>query len=125
MVSEHLLTTIGARTVASVSAFGQFGVFGWQMIRWLLPGSLRLRTWLRAVPLFDEVGNRTLPVIMITGTFVGLVLAVQSYDQLKAAGFEQRMGVLVTITLVQELGPVLAGGMVAGGAGGAPAPRVG
>jgi len=119
MVGEHVLSTIGAGTIASLSAFGQFGLFGWQMIRWLLPGSLRLRTWLRAMPLFYEVGNRTLPVIMITGTFVGLVLAIQSYDQLKAAGFEQRMGVLVTITLVQELGPVLAGVMVAGRVGGA------
>jgi phospholipid/cholesterol/gamma-HCH transport system permease protein len=56
---------------------------------------------------------------MITGTFVGLVLAIQSYDQLRAAGFEERMGVLVTVTLVQELGPVLAGLMVAGRVGGA------
>ena len=71
------------------------------------------------MPLLYEVGNRTLPVIIITGTFVGLVLAVQSYDQLKAAGFEQRMGVLLSITLVQELGPVLAGIMVAGRVGGA------
>ena len=70
------------------------------------------------MPLLYEVGNRTRPVIIITGTFVGLVLAVQSYDQLKAAGFEQRMGVLVSITLVQELGPVLAGIMVAGRVGG-------
>jgi phospholipid/cholesterol/gamma-HCH transport system permease protein len=71
------------------------------------------------MPLFYEVGNRTLPVIMVTGTFVGLVLAIQSYDQLRAAGFEQRMGVLVTLSLVQELGPVLAGVMVAGRVGGA------
>lgn len=71
------------------------------------------------MPLFYEVGNRTLPVIIVTGTFVGLVLAVQSYDQLHAAGFEQRMGVLVTLSLVQELGPVLAGIMVAGRVGGA------
>jgi len=71
------------------------------------------------MPLLYEVGNRTLPVIMVTGTFVGLVLAIQSYDQLHAAGFEQRMGVLVTLTLVQELGPVLAGVMVAGRVGGA------
>lgn len=71
------------------------------------------------MPLFFEVGNRSLPIIAITGTFVGLVLAVQSYDQLKAAGFEQRMGVLVTVSLVQELGPVLAGIMVAGRVGGA------
>jgi phospholipid/cholesterol/gamma-HCH transport system permease protein len=71
------------------------------------------------MPVFYEVGNRTLPVIVITGTFVGLVLAVQSYDQLLAAGFEQRMGVLLSITLVQELGPVLAGIMLAGRVGGA------
>lgn len=71
------------------------------------------------MPVFYEVGNRTLPVIVITGTFVGLVLAVQSYDQLRAAGFEQRMGVLLSITLVQELGPVLAGVMLAGRVGGA------
>lgn len=71
------------------------------------------------MPLFYEVGNRTLPVIIVTGTFVGLVLAVQSYDQLKAAGFELRMGVLLSITLVQELGPVLAGVMLAGRVGGA------
>ena len=85
----------------------------------VLPGVVQWRTWVRAMPLFFEVGNRTLPVIMITGTFVGLVLAVQSYDQLRAAGFEDRMGVLVTLSLVQELGPVLAGVMVAGRVGGA------
>ena len=71
------------------------------------------------MPLFYEVGNRTLPVILITGTFVGLVLAVQSYDQLRAAGLEERMGVLIMLTLVQELGPVLAGVMLAGRVGGA------
>ena len=114
-----MLTAIGSKTVSSVTALGQWGVFSWQMVRWLLPGLVQWRTWVRAMPLFFEVGNRTLPVIMITGTFVGLVLAVQSYDQLRAAGFENRMGVLVTLSLVQELGPVLAGVMVAGRVGGA------
>lgn len=114
-----MLTSIGAVVVGSVSEFGRFGYFAWQMSRWLIPGLVQPRTWKRAMPLFYEVGNRTLPVIMVTGTFVGLVLAIQSYDQLNAAGFEQRMGVLVTLTLVQELGPVLAGVMVAGRVGGA------
>ncbi len=89
------------------------------MMRWMLPDLMKWRTWVRTMPLFFEVGNRTLPVIIVTGTFVGLVLAVQSYDQLRAAGLEQRMGVLLSITLVQELGPVLAGVMVAGRVGGA------
>ncbi len=114
-----MLSAIGAKTVHSLTALGQLGVFTWQMLRWLVPGLVHWRTWLRAMPLFYEVGNRTLPVIMVTGTFVGLVLAVQSYDQLRAAGFEERMGVLVTLSLVQELGPVLAGIMVAGRVGGA------
>ncbi len=114
-----MISAIGAKTTTSISALGRVGVFTWQMIRWLIPGLIRWRTWVRAMPLLYEVGNRTLPVIIVTGTFVGLVLAVQSYDQLRAAGFEQRMGVLLSATLVQELGPVLAGVMVAGRVGGA------
>ncbi len=114
-----MISAVGAKTIGMVEALGQFGIFAWQTLRWLVPGLVHWRTWLRTMPLFYEVGNRTLPVIMVTGTFVGLVLAVQSYDQLRAAGFEQRMGVLVSMSLVQELGPVLAGVMVAGRVGGA------
>ncbi|MHC4696117.1 MAG: MlaE family ABC transporter permease [Planctomycetota bacterium] len=114
-----MIWAIGAKTFNSVVALGHCATFTWQMLRWLIPGLVRWRTWTRTMPVFYEVGNRTLPVIVITGTFVGLVLAVQSYDQLLAAGFEQRMGVLLSITLVQELGPVLAGIMLAGRVGGA------
>ena len=113
-----MLSLLGGKTVGALTSFGRFGIFTWQMVRWLLPGLIEWRTWVRTMPLFYEVGNRTVPVIMVTGTFVGLVLAVQSFDQLEAAGFETRMGVLVTLTLVQELGPVLAGVMVAGRVGG-------
>ena len=114
-----MLTVLGAGTINSVTALGRFGIFGWHMMRWLIPDVFQRKTWARCMPLFFEVGNRTLPVIIITGTFVGLVLAVQSYDQLRAAGFADRMGVLVTLSLVTELGPVLAGVMVAGRVGGA------
>jgi len=114
-----MISALGHKTIVSLTALGRLGQFTWQMLRWLVPGLVQWRTWQRAMPLFYEVGNRTLPVIVVTGTFVGLVLAMQSYDQLHAAGFENRMGVLVTLSLVQELGPVLAGMMVAGRVGGA------
>lgn len=120
-----MITAIGAKTYDIVGAFGQFGTFTWNLSFWLMAGLPRWRTWTRAMPVFYEVGNRTLPVMIVTGTFVGLVLAVQSYDQLKAAGFADRMGVLVTLSLVQELGPVLAGVMVAGRVGGALAAQLG
>ncbi len=115
----NVFSAIGVRTTTTIGAFGQSAIFCWQMFRWLIPGLVQRSTWSRTMPLFFEIGNRTLPVILVTGTFVGLVLAIQSYDQLSAAGFENHMGILVTVSLVQELGPVLAGVMLAGRVGGA------
>ena len=115
----QFFVTVGAKTVQAVEAFGRFWVFTGQTLRFLSIGLPQVKTWQRVMPEFYEVGNRTLPVILVTGMFVGLVLAIQSYDQLAAAGFEQRMGVLVNLTLVKELGPVLAGVMLAGRVGGA------
>lgn len=114
-----MLAAVGAGASLAMESLGRFGHFCWQMAKWLGPGVFQFRVWRQTMPLMYEVGNRTVPVIVVTGTFVGLVLAVQSYDQLKAAGFEQRMGVLVSLSLVRELGPVLAGVMVAGRVGGA------
>ena len=120
-----LFSTIGSVTIDFLSAFGRFWMFAWQVARWLPRSIFDPRTIARVLPQLYEVGNRTLPVIMITGTFVGLVLAVQSYDQLRAAGFENHMGVLLTLSLVQELGPVLAGIMLAGRVGGALTAEIG
>lgn len=110
---------LGAAVTSVMDAIGRFSLFAGHMLRWLPVDVVNPRLWLRSLPIFFEVGNRTLPVIMITGIFVGLVLAVQSFDQLAAAGFEERMGVLVSLSLVNELGPVLAGVMLAGRVGGA------
>jgi phospholipid/cholesterol/gamma-HCH transport system permease protein len=59
------------------------------------------------------------PVVMITGAFVGMTLAVQAYDQLAGLGLEEHLGVLINISVVKELGPVLAAIMLAGRVGGA------
>jgi len=65
------------------------------------------------------IGVRSVPVIMITGAFVGMTLAIQAYDQLVMMGFEERMGQLIGLSVVKELGPVLAAVMLAGRVGGA------
>ena len=114
-----IITTLGKSTLASLEAFGRFWVFAFRSAMWVFAGAVAPRNWRLLAPQLYEIGNRSVPVIMITGTFVGLVLAVQAYDQLNAAGFSDRMGVLINITLVQELGPVLAAVMLAGRVGGA------
>jgi len=65
------------------------------------------------------IGVRSVPVVMVTGAFVGMVLAIQAYDQLAGLGIEEHLGVLINISVVKELGPVLAAVMLAGRVGGA------
>lgn len=65
------------------------------------------------------IGVQSVPVVMATGAFVGMILALQAYDQLHNMGLEEHMGVLINIAVVAELGPVLAAVMLAGRVGGA------
>ena len=76
-------------------------------------------------PNFYRVGVSSLPVIALTGTFIGMVLAVQSYFQFRQLGLETRLGAVINITLVRELGPVLAATMLAGRVGSAIAAELG
>ncbi len=121
----EFVSRIGARLVNGLAGFGRFWMFVLRTGRWLSTAVFLPRTWALVMPQCLEVGNRTVPVILVTGLFVGLVLAVQSFDQLNAAGLADRMGVLVNLSLVKELGPVLAGVMVAGRVGGALAAELG
>jgi phospholipid/cholesterol/gamma-HCH transport system permease protein len=56
---------------------------------------------------------------MLTGMFIGMVLVVQGFEQFDAAGLRDRLGAIVNISVASELGPVLAGVMLAGRVGGA------
>jgi phospholipid/cholesterol/gamma-HCH transport system permease protein len=75
----------------------------------------RHRIW---VQMYD-IGLKSVPVVMITGAFVGMTLAVQSYSQFKGIGLEDRLGSVINLSVIKELGPVLAAVMLAGRVGGA------
>lgn len=76
-------------------------------------------------PVLYQVGVRSLPVILTTGGFIGMVLAVQTIDQLKMMGLENQLGAVINASLVRELGPVLAAVMLAGRVGSAMAAELG
>ena len=63
--------------------------------------------------------------MLITGLFIGMVLAIQSYDTLRIMHFESQIGSVINATLVKELGPVLAATMLAGRIGSAIAAEIG
>lgn len=76
-------------------------------------------------PVLYQIGVRSLPVVLVTGGFLGMVLAVQTVDQLKMMGLENQLGAVINASLVRELGPVLAAVMLAGRVGSAMAAELG
>lgn len=72
-----------------------------------------------------EVGIRSMPVVLITAVFTGMVLALQSYTGFKRFNAEVLVGTVVALSMTRELGPVLTGLIVAGRAGAAMAAELG
>ncbi|MDX9714628.1 MAG: ABC transporter permease [Dissulfurispiraceae bacterium] len=72
-----------------------------------------------------EIGVKSLPVVIITALFTGMVLAVQSYTGFKRFGAQSVVGFVVSLSMVRELGPVLTGLIVAGRAGASMAAELG
>lgn len=72
-----------------------------------------------------EIGIKSLPVVLLTGIFTGMVLAVQSYYQLHKISMDTSIGILVGLSMTNELGPVLTGLMVAGRVGASMAAELG
>lgn len=71
------------------------------------------------------IGARSMMIIMLVGLFTGMVLGLQSYYALVKVGAQGALGTLVSLTLVRELGPVLAAIMIAARAGSAISAEIG
>ena len=72
-----------------------------------------------------EVGNRSLPVVLVTSLFSGMVFALQSWQGFSRFGATEMTGTVVAIAITREMVPVLASLMVAGRAGSAMAAEIG
>ena len=116
------LADLGAVVMRGVEAVGDLSLFTWRMLVWMLTRLPRHETiW----PNFYQVGVLSVPVVALTGTFIGMVLAVQSYFQFRQLGLETRLGAVINMSLVRELGPVLAATMLAGRVGSAMSAELG
>jgi phospholipid/cholesterol/gamma-HCH transport system permease protein len=81
--------------------------------------------WKLALGHMAEMGFRSQLVVTVTGAFTGAVFAAQTYFQFARLGMESAVGPVVSISMFRELGPVLAGLMVAGRVGAAIAAELG
>ena len=116
------ITSLGALTISAIEFVGDLTIFTLRTFSWLF---VRLPRRDTLIPNLYQIGVLSLPVVALTGTFIGMVLAVQSYAQFRGFGLETRLGAVINMTLVRELGPVLAATMLAGRVGSAMAAELG
>lgn len=117
-----IISGLGHWTVDLVRFVGDLALFSLDLLGWLCGRLPRGRV---VMPSLYMIGVQSLPVVLVTGGFIGMVLAVQSYDQLRSVRMEATLGTVINLTLVKELGPVLAAVMLAGRVGSSIAAEIG
>ena len=116
------LRNIGHRVVNAVWRTGFAARF---FLLTLLYSGLSFRRFRLTVREIFSSGVMSLIIILVAGMFVGMVLGLQGYETLKRYGSESALGSLVALSLVRELGPVLAALLFASRAGSAMTAEIG
>ncbi|MDR0701620.1 MAG: lipid asymmetry maintenance ABC transporter permease subunit MlaE [Azoarcus sp.] len=117
-----LLRRIGAMTVDGVWRLGFMARFFLALLRCSGQSFRRLPLTIREI-YFS--GVLSLLIILVSGLFVGLVLGLQGYDILQRFGSSDALGIMVALSLLRELGPVVAGLLFASRAGSAVTAEIG
>ncbi|MEM1304402.1 MAG: ABC transporter permease [Planctomycetota bacterium] len=116
------ISDLGEVVIRAIEGAGELTLFAWSTLVWLFSRRPNFDTLMLS---FYQIGVRSLPVVALTGTFIGMVLAVQSYNQFRSFGLESRLGVVINLSMYRELGPVLAATMLAGRVGSSIAAELG
>lgn len=118
----NILARIGQSGINFIALFGQAGI----MLFGALVGKPEFKKqfplWVKQ---FYFVGVQSLTIIVVSGLFIGMVLALQGYFILTTFSAEASLGMLVALALLRELGPVVAGLLFAGRAGSALTAEIG
>lgn len=117
-----LLRALGAGTINAIWRLGLATRFLMATLRHTPAAFRRLPLTLREIYF---AGVLSLTIILVSGLFVGMVLGLQGYDTLARFGSSEALGVLVALSLVRELGPVVAALLFASRAGSAITAEIG
>ncbi len=113
-MNNSRLLRVGQQSLSLIADMGHAGLFLWSVITSRIP-------WRRIVPLISEqlyrAGIMSLLITILAGFFIGMVVGLQGFHTLQKFSAEQALGKLLALSIVRELGPVIAALLFAGRAG--------
>jgi len=118
----EILRALGGRATGLVWRLGFACRFFWLI---LVHSGTSFRRFHLIIREIYFAGVLSLVIILVSGLFVGMVLGLQGYDTLVRYGSSEALGVLVSLSLIRELGPVVAGLLFASRAGSAITAEIG
>ena len=119
---DRVLAVVDAWMRNAAYAVQEWFILGQRAVRFI---AVRPVYWRDVVIQMDRIGVGSIPIILLTGLFTGMVLALQTSVELGRFGAQIYIGNLVGASMVRELGPVLSALMVAGRAGSGIAAQLG
>ena len=121
-LSRNLTEKLGASVIEIVQGVGNISIFGMRSFYWAVRKPYRLHLLFEQI---EFVGNKSVFIIFLAGSFTGMVMAYQTYFGFKLISVDSLVGPVVAVSLAKELAPVLTGLIVAGRAGAAMAAQIG
>jgi len=118
----HVIEQLGAWAVSRVQEMGRMLLFMLSSFAWLARPPFRFH---QALKQLHFIGYKSTFVVVLTAGFTGMVLALQGYYSLRKFGSEGLLGAAVALSMIRELGPVLAALMVTARAGSAMTAEIG
>jgi len=100
--------------VATLEWFGELGTFTWTVLRAAVTPPFQITEFIRQL---DEIGAKSLPLVALAGSSIGVVLALETRYSLVRFGAKSLLPATIVFAIVTEMGPIITGLVVSGRVG--------
>ena len=100
--------------VATLEWFGELGAFSWTVLRAAVTPPFQIAEFVRQL---DEIGAKSLPLVALAGSSIGVVLALETRYSLARFGAKSLLPATIVFAIVTEMGPIITGLVVSGRVG--------
>ncbi len=110
----NIIRKLGAFVITNLKGMGRMFLFLIKSFYYVFRPPFKYNVLLRQIRF---LGTKSMVVVLLTGSFAGMVIALQLFYSLRKFGSEAMIGPAVALSLIRELGPVLSALMITGRAG--------